>query len=435
VRRVPTAFPCGFTAKASQMNINNDAGGLDLTQGDRSRSVVVVLMTAVADRRAYSGPLLFSFGFRPFFLIAGAWPVAAVPLWVLAYLGVEPFAGTITRDWHVHEMLFGYLGGVMAGFLLTAVPNWTGRMPVIGAPLVSLAGLWIAGRAAMLVAPQSPWTAIVDTAFLLVFATMIWREVLAGRNWRNLPVCLLVSLLAAANIGVHLRMPYPDLASGSERLALGVASLMIALIGGRITPSFTRNWLIQQRAAILPAAASRFDLAVLISTGVAVAGWIVAPNQKAVGVALALAGAANLVRLARWRGETTLAEPLVWILHAGYAWLGLALVILGGSILGPDVVPRSAGIHALTVGAIGVMTVAMMTRAILGHTGRARVAGCAGLAIYLLLNVGAVLRIAAAFWPADQSLLLGLSSAAWCGGFATFTAIYGPMLVGPRANR
>jgi uncharacterized protein involved in response to NO len=389
-------------------------------------------MTSAADRRAFAGPPVLSFGFRPFFLMAGAWPVVSVPVWVLAYLGIEPFAGAIGRDWHVHEMLFGYLAGVMAGFLLTAVPNWTGRLPVIGAPLAGLAGLWLAGRFAMLVAPASAWAAVVDAAFLVVFAALVWREVLAGRNWRNLPVCGLVSLLAAANIVVHLRGAYPDLALGGERAALGVAAVMIALIGGRVTPSFTRNWLMGRKAAALPAAASRFDLGVVIATAVAAAAWIVAPDMRLAGAALALAGAANLVRLARWRGEASLSEPLVWILHAGYAWLGLALMLLGGSALAPEVIPRSAGIHALTAGAIGVMTMAMMTRAILGHTGRSRVAGRGGLAIYLLLNAGAALRIAAAFLPAEQALLLGLSSAAWCGGFAAFTALYGPMLVAPR---
>jgi uncharacterized protein involved in response to NO len=293
----------------------------------------------------------------------------------------------------------------------------------------------LAGRAAMLAAPQSAWAAVADAAFLVVFAAVIWREVLAGRNWRNLPVCLLVSVLAAANIAVHLRTRLPDLALGGERLALGAAAVMIALIGGRVTPSFTRNWLMGRGAAALPAPASRLDLGVLITTAIAAAGWVVAPDSKLVGAGLALAGAANLARLARWRGGASLAEPLVWILHVGYAWLGLALLMLGGSALVPDRIPLSAGIHALTTGAIGVMTMAMMTRAILGHTGRPRAAGRGGLAIYLLLNAGAALRIAAALLAAHPALLLGLSSAAWCGGFLAFTAIYGPMLVTPRIER
>ena len=390
-------------------------------------------MTTAAERRAYAGPALFSFGFRPFFLLACAWPALSVPVWVLAWLGYPPFAGVLTRDWHVHEMLFGYLAGVMAGFLLTAVPNWTGRLPVMGAPLMGLVGLWIAGRVAMALAPLSLWAAAVDAAFLVVFAGVVWREILAGRNWRNLPVCGLVSLLALANIGTHLRPLSPELAAGAERLALGVAGMMIALIGGRVTPSFTRNWLMQRRVMQLPAQASRFDQGVLGVTGLALACWVVLPTQAVTGAALVLAGVANLPRLARWQGAQTLAEPLVWILHTGYGWLGLALAIMGGAALWPSIVPTSAGAHALTVGAIGVMTLAMMTRAILGHTGRPRHAGPGTLTLYLLANLAACLRVAAAFLPANQALLLGLSAGAWSLAFAGFIVVYGPMLVGSRA--
>ena len=205
--------------------------------------------------------------------------------------------------------------------------------------------------------------------------------------------------------------------------------MMIALIGGRVTPSFTRNWLMQRKDAQLPAQASRFDQGVLGITGLALACWVVLPTQSLTGVALVLAGVANLVRLARWRGERTRAEPLVWILHAGYGWLGLALAIMGAAALWPSAVPTSAGAHALTVGAIGVMTLAMMTRAILGHTGRPRHAGPGTLAIYLLANLAAALRIAAAFLPAHQALLLGLSAGVWSLAFGGFVVVYGPLLV------
>jgi uncharacterized protein involved in response to NO len=357
---------------------------------------------------------------------------ASVPIWLLAWLGVEPFTGAITRDWHVHEMLFGYLAGVMAGFLLTAVPNWTGRAPLVGAPLAALVGLWMAGRAAMLAAPLSSWAMAVDCGFLVVFAAFIWREVLAGRNWRNLPVCGLVSLLAVANIAVHCRIEFPDLAAGAERLALGVAAVMIALIGGRVTPSFTRNWLAGRREVRLPAASSRLDFGVLIVVGIAVGAWVVAPGARLAGIAMIAAGLGSLVRLSRWRGERTFAEPLVLVLHVGYAWLGLALLLIGLSVLAPGAVPYSAGIHALTVGGIGVMTLAMMTRATRGHTGRSQQAGPGTIAIFGLVNAAAVLRMAAAWLPEQQALLLGLSSLAWSAAFAAFLTVYGPMLTGPR---
>jgi uncharacterized protein involved in response to NO len=391
-------------------------------------------MTTAAKRRTYAGPPLLSFGFRPFFLLTSAWTALIVPMWVLAHLGFAPFAGLLTRDWHVHEMLFGYLGGVMAGFLLTAIPNWTGRLPVMGAPLAGLVGLWMAGRVAMLVSPTSIGAAVVDAAFLVVFAGVVWREVRAGRSWKNLPVCALVTLFALANVSLHLRPVAPDLATGAERAALGVAAVMIALIGGRVTPSFTRNWLVQRRETSLPAQASHFDLATLIITAMAVTGWVALPASPATGATLMLAGAGGLCRLGRWRGELTLAEPLVWILHNGYGWLGLALLLMGASVLWPAEVPASAGIHALTVGAIGVMTLAMMTRAILGHTGRARTAGRGTLAIYLFTNFAACLRVSAAFLPAHQTSLLACSAAAWSIAFGGFVLVYGPMLVGTRAD-
>jgi uncharacterized protein involved in response to NO len=386
-------------------------------------------MTA-AERRGYGGPALFSFGFRPFFLFGAIWAGLAAPLWAVVYLGGSGLVlGAPGRDWHVHEMLFGYLAAVMAGFLLTAVPNWTGRLPVIGRPLMALFGLWAAGRAAMLAEARLGWIAGgVDALFLLGFAGVIWREVLAGRNWRNLPVCALVSLLALANIGLHLRAAAPLLADACERLALAAPAVLIALIGGRIVPSFTRNWLAQRKSASLPAPFGRVDQAALALTGVAALSWILAPQSWPAGALLAAAGAANLVRLARWRGLDTGGEALVWILHAGYAWLGLALVLLGLSVLAPGAIPRSSGVHALTAGAFGVMTLAVMTRATLGHTGRARTADRATRLIYLAVNLAAVARVLAPLWLQAQPALLAGSAMLWMAAFLGFAAAYGPLL-------
>ena len=198
-------------------------------------------MSTAADRRAYRGPALFSFGFRPFFLSAGVWAALTVPLWLTARIGLMPPSG-IDRVWHAHEMLFGYLAAVVAGFLLTAVPNWTGRIPVLGRPLAALWALWLAGRLAM-VTPWalSPWAWGLDSLFLLVFAGVIWREILSGRNWRNLGVAAMVSLLALAHLAFHL-LPEASVPA-AERAAVALAATLIALIGGRVTPSFTRNWL------------------------------------------------------------------------------------------------------------------------------------------------------------------------------------------------
>lgn len=386
-------------------------------------------MPTAAARRAYAGPALFSFGFRPFFLLGAMWAAVAAPLWLLSL----HYGGSLalTRDWHTHEMLFGFLAAIVAGFLTTAVPNWTGRMPVIGPPLVGLAGLWIAGRAAM-AAPGFPvqLAAVVDSAFLLVFAAVIWREVLTGRNWRNLPVCGLVSVFALANVVFHLTRGVWDPAVG-ERMAMAVAAVLIALIGGRIVPSFTRNWMRKQAIAAEPAVFGHVDRAALALTAAAAVAWTALPTSAVSGTLLALAGGANLARMARWRGWLTGREPLVWILHLGYGWLGLGLLLIGISVLDP-LVPRTAGVHALTAGAIGVMTLAVMTRATRGHTGRPLAADGGTLAIYVAINAAALVRVGAPFAGEAQSIVLALSAALWAAAFGGFALVYGPMLTGRR---
>ncbi|MFC3070234.1 NnrS family protein [Phenylobacterium soli] len=385
-------------------------------------------MSTAARRRAYSGPALFSFGFRPFFLFGAAWAALVVPLWLAVFMHGGP--PEISRDWHIHEMLFGYLAAVIAGFLTTAVPNWTGRMPVIGAPLGVLVALWVAGRLAMLF--PSPVSYAIDSLFLIAFAAVVWREVLAGRNWRNLPVCILVSLFALANVAFHFG-PAGSLAIG-VRVGLAAVAVLIALIGGRITPSFTRNWLNARGETRLPATAGRFDQVALGVTGVAAAAWAIFPDLSISGAALALAGLANLARLARWRGWLAWKEPLVTVLHLGYGWLGAGLLLLGLSALTGEV-PRTAGVHALTAGAVGVMTLAVMTRASRGHTGRPLTADRATQAIFLLVNLAAVSRVAAPFLPTMQVGLLSLSAALWTLAFASFAGAYGKMLLTPRPAR
>lgn len=384
------------------------------------------MTSTAAARRAYDGPALFSMGFRPFFFLGAIWSALVVPLWLFSYFHGGPAA--LTREWHIHEMFFGFLGAVVAGFLTTAVPNWTGRMPVIGAPLGGLVALWILGRLAMLYQDVlGPVASVADSLFLLAFAAVIWREVLAGRNWRNLPVCGLVTLFALANVAFHL--PIGTAAEVGVRLALGAATLLIGLIGGRIVPSFTRNWMKVRSLTPEPALFGNVDRVALGLTVVGAGLWVVAPQAPATGAALVLAGTAHLVRLARWRGWRAAAEPLVWILHLGYGWLGAGLLLLGAAALEPSLVPRSAGIHALTAGAVGVMTLAVMTRATRGHTGRPLAADAGTTAIYLAINAAALLRLAAPFAGAGQPLLLTASGLVWSLAFGGFAIVYGRLLV------
>lgn len=389
------------------------------------------MATTAESVRAHQGHPIFSFGFRPFFLFSAVWAAVAVPIWIASFtLGDGMVGATDGRIWHIHEMLFGYLGGVIAGFLLTAVPNWTGRLPVTGAGLAGLFGLWLAGRAAGF-APASLAVpaAVVDASFLIVFAAVIWREVLAAGNRRNLPICLMVTALAAANVAFQFRGLFPAIVPGSERAAVAVIIGMVALIGGRVTPSFTENWIKAQGIAARPAPFSVFDKITLGLTGVALIVWVVVPDAAMSGVLMIGAGIAHAVRLLRWKGWLARREALVWILHAGYAWISIGLALLGLSALAPATVPFTAGIHALTAGAMGVMTLAMMTRATRGHTGRPRVADRATTLIYVAALLAAAVRVCAPFHLAWSPGLMAVSAALWSLAFLGFAVVYGPMLL------
>ncbi|MES2835833.1 MAG: NnrS family protein [Pseudomonadota bacterium] len=393
-------------------------------------------MNTAAAIRAHRGPAVFSVGLRPFFLFSALWAAIAAPLWLYAFLS----GGPVGLSWHVHEMLFGYTAGIVVGFLLTAVPNWTGRLPVVGTPLALLFGLWLAGRAAMLAMALNAdlasevWPLIIDGLFLFAMAGVVWREVLAGQNWRNVPVAVMVTLFALANAGFHLEAGAGGVANLSTRLGLAVVALLIAVIGGRVTPSFTRNWQ-TKRGGPMPAVAGRLDVVTLAVTTVGLVAWSVAPTHPAAGALLLAAGGLNLVRLIRWRGDATVAEPLVWILHLGYLWLAAGLFFTGLSVAAPGLVPPSVGVHALTAGAIGVMTLAIMTRASRGHTGRPLAAGRIEVLIYVLINAAALTRVTGGLLPTLYQPLLMVSAGLWSAAFLAFVVGYGPMLLSPRPDR
>lgn len=389
---------------------------------------------AVAAANRWRCPVFLSMGFRPFFLASAAWSAIALALWLGMLSGwirlptrFDPLA------WHIHEMLFGFVLATVAGFLLTAIPNWTGRSPVQGGWLGLLLCLWLLGRAATLISSLLPaWFAIAaDLAFSIALGIVAARELLAARNWRNLPLVGPVSLFVAANLLMHLEAAGAGVPAGlGWRLGLIAALVLISAVGGRIVPAFTRNWLMRRNVRRLPTARNRVDGAALGLLHAGLLGWALFPNLHPLGYLLILAGAFNLWRLARWRGAATLTEPLLLILHVGYAWLALGAVLLGLSLLVASV-PLSAAIHALTVGAIATMILAVMTRATLGHTGRTLSADRATVAIYLLITVAALARIAAVWAGAAVMPLLHVSGAAWIGAFALFCVHYGRMVVSP----
>jgi uncharacterized protein involved in response to NO len=381
-------------------------------------------------------PPVLQHGFRPFFLLGASWAALALTLWLATLAGAGLPTAMAPLAWHRHEMLFGYIAAVVAGFLMTAVPNWTGGLLLRGRPLLRLVLLWVAARLAVLTgAWLGPWPGVVlDVGFLAALAGAIGREVAAGRNWRNLPVVALVSLLALADLLSHLEqvlaLPWDML---GDRLAIGAVAGLVALIGGRITPSFTTNWLKARKSTPLPAPAGRFDNAVLILTASALLVWLLLPESALAGLLLLGGAAGAAARLARWRGAATMREPLLVILHAGYAWLVLALALLGLAALG--LAPRSAALHAMTAGAFGTMTLAVMTRVTLGHTGRALTADGWTTALFVLVNVGAAARVLASLVPAVHLPALHLAGLAWGGAFLAYALRYGPMLLGPRVTR
>lgn len=384
---------------------------------------------ALERRLKYAGPALFSYGFRPFFLGGAVWSAACIILWIPQFMGeLSLYTAYTPLDWHFHEMLYGYVAAVAAGFLLTAIPNWTGRLPICGGPLAALAALWLAGRLVMLLSVQSgiALSALIDVAFLATLAAVAAREIVAGRNWRNLRVLAVLGLLIAGNIVFHAEVYTYGKADYSIRIGIGAVILLISVVGGRVVPSFTRNWLARQGTGRLPAPFSRFDAVTIAVSAVSLATWIGLPDHVITGSLLIIAAAMQCVRLARWAGDRTTSDRLVLILHVGYAFVPIGFALLGTSIVYPSFVPASAGIHAWTAGAFGMMTLAVMTRASLGHTGQPLAAGPGTQAIYLFAFCAAMLRIVAAF--NGSIVMIELASMAWVGAFGGFALLYGPKL-------
>jgi uncharacterized protein involved in response to NO len=374
----------------------------------------------------------FSYGFRPFFLGAALFAGLAVPAWIVMLAGAGGTTGlSAPRDWHVHEMLFGFLPAVITGFLLTAVPNWTDRPPIKGRELMGLFCLWLAGRAVM----AMPWlapvpSALVDAAYLLAVAGMLWREIAGGKSWNHAPIGLLISLYAVSNVVFHLSVLTGSDTDLSERMALALDMTLLAFIGGRVTPNFTREFLSQQGSIRKAAPFSRFDAFSMGSVGIAAVIWVVQPQAALTAWLLVTAGVVNFVRLSRWYGWLTWREPLVLVLHWGYAWLVLSLLLLGCAILGVGL-PKEDALHTLTTGAVGVMTLGVMTRASLGHTGRPRHAGPATVCIYVLATLGAILRVFGLSTGLPTTLVLSSAGVSWSGAYLLFALVYGPFLLRP----
>lgn len=363
------------------------------------------------------------------------WSALALALWLAVLTtGLALPTRFDVLSWHIHAMLFGMVPAAIAGFLLTAIPNWTGRPPVRGAALVALVVLWLLGRVACLLSAWMPYwlAAIVDLAFPVLLCALTTHEIVAARNWRNLAMPVPIAVLTLADLLVYLGNAGFDLPVGlGWRLALVAVIALITAIGGRIIPAFTRNWLLSRGASPLPGDHSPVDRAALATLHAALLAWVFLPTFRPLGGLLLAAALLNLWRLARWRGFATLPEPMLAILHLGYAWVVAGAALLGTAML-YGTVPTSAAIHALTAGAIGTMLLAVFTRVSRGHSGRPLTADRATRLIYSLITAAAVVRVTAPFTGALFMPLLGASALLWVASFALFAAAYGPMLVAPR---
>ena len=388
--------------------------------------------------RHWQGPALFSFGFRPFFLFGAVWAALAMALWIAS---LSDLLDLPTRfdpvSWHAHALIFGYLGAVIAGFLLTAVPNWTGRLPVVGWYLAGLFGLWCAGRMAVLFSVHLPTVVVatIDLAFPVLLGGVILREIIAGKNWRNLVVLVLLTVFAVANLLFHIEAAQGGYAAQGVGLRLGVSAvlMLVSVIGGRIVPSFTRNWLAKQGEAARPAPPMQsYDKFALLFSVIVLAAWTIAPTDFLTGIALIGLAVVHAVRLVRWQGRHTGAEPLVWILHLAYACLPLGAVMIGLSVLWPGSIGMASAQHVWMAGAMALMTMAVMTRATLGHTGQPLHAGAGTVVLYLALGASALSRLLADAWP--ELPLYEISGALWIVAFGGFALVYGPLLLRPRPS-
>ncbi|PVE23019.1 short-chain dehydrogenase [Microvirga sp. KLBC 81] len=392
-------------------------------------------MAPIPRLQPYEGPALFSYGFRPFFLFGSLYAGLAILAWLpMFYGGLQLSTAFAPRDWHIHEMLYGYLSAVITGFLLTAVPNWTGRMPLQGKPLIMLVLIWVAGRVAVTMSAWIGWqvSALTDVSFLIVVAAVMAREIVKGKNWRNLKVMVALGILTIGNIAFHLEAHLLGAAEYGIRIGVAATMMLVMVIGGRIVPSFTRNWLSRENPGRMPASFGTFDMISMAGASLALLVWIALPEWQIAGVALIAAGLVQTVHMARWAGHRTWRDRLVLILHVAYAFVPLGFILTGLASLG--LIPAGAGIHAWTGGAMGGMTLAVMSRASLGHTGRALVASRMTQALYLLIVIAAFARIIAALLPDWTDALLHLAGAAWAGTFIGFALTYWIVFTRPRVK-
>ena len=377
------------------------------------------------------GFALWNLGFRPFYLLAGLFATLSVAVWMAQYAGWLPGRAIIAGPlWHAHEMLFGYAFAVIVGFLFTAGRNWANQPTPTGATLAAIAALWLAARVLVLT-PYALAAAAFDTAFALAAAAGIAVPFLRSGNRRNYFFIALLLAMGLANLAFHLGMAgVLDLpVQRGLQVGLDLVLFIMVVMGGRVIPMFTMNGIPGVFCARLPWIERLAPGSILALLAADVLG---AP-ELAIGAIAAAAAAAHAARLALWRPWRTLKTPLVWILHFAYAWIVLALALR--ALAAADLVPAGLAIHALTVGAIGSLTLGMMTRTSLGHTGRPLQAGRAEVFCYAAIQLAALLRVFLPLaFPAFYLQAIVASGLLWSLAFGVFTIGYWPILSRPRLD-
>jgi uncharacterized protein involved in response to NO len=374
-------------------------------------------------------------GFRPFFLLAGLHAAIMVPVWLVLWFGGHSLALVYpTMLWHGHEMVFGYGSAAVAGFLLTAVPNWTGAPPLSGRPLAALAGLWLAGRLAFALGGLLPpgVAASLSLLFAPLLGLALAAPLIAAKKPRNLVFLLLLALFTAADGLVLAEMTgWGDW--GRNGLFAGIFLLltMIAIVGGRVIPGFTVNGLRQKGITVVPRSHPLLDKAGALSVALTGMAWTVAPDGTAAGTLALVAALLNAARLWGWHGHRTAGIPLLWVLHLGFAWLPTGLALLGASCFLPAVSAQDA-LHGLTTGCIGLMTLGVMSRAALGHSGRPLTPTAATVAAFALVALAALIRTIGPWL--DDHLALSVSALCWSLGFVLYTVTYLPICLRARAD-
>lgn len=373
---------------------------------------------------------LFRLGFRPFYLLAAAFAAVSVPLWIARYFGMARALTRVDLNWHMHEMVFGFAIAVIVGFLFTAARNWTGLWTPRRGHLAALAGVWIAGRAAMLFAPPL-LAAAIDMLFLPLAAWPVYRVLQRTGSRRNYPLVGMLGLLTVLNLLFHAAaLGWLAMSSITPiHAAILVVVMIESVIGGRIIPGFTANAV----PGVRPVINDKRDRICLALTAFAALAWAVGMPAPLAGALAFAAACAHLVRLGGWSSHRTLNNPLLWILHVSYAWIPVGFFLLALAAFG--YLPASAAFHALAVGSMAGLIIGMITRTALGHTGRPLAAGGGELLMYLLVQAGAVTRLLAAIDAlGSRPTMLAITAAAWSCAFVLYVAIYGPYLLKARAD-